>query len=312
MKKISKSKRTQVPGYFRYMLGDYEITSIYDGYVLIDLEYYFKQEKEKTYEQLKKGFADIIMNKGEFFTKLPVNTYLINTKKDLILVDAGGGGGSLLGPTMGLNEKNIILSGYKLEDITKIFLTHLHLDHLGGLIVEDKIMYPNATIYINQKELDYWLDKENYNEIIVGFLDVYMKNNQVKGFEEGEEIAEIKGILLPGHTPGHSGFEVTSDNESILFWGDLIHNYEIQFVNSDVVFDLSIKFINPEDRNAALDNNEKNMEQEVKTRKIILNKVVKEKTLIGGSHLPFPGIGHVVENESGTGYHWIPVPYIIE
>ena len=299
MEKTIEFPKKQVPGYFRYMLGDYEITSIYDGYMFIDTDLYCRQEKEKNREQLEKGFAETVAEDGKVFTKLPLTIHLINTKKDLILIDAGGGEGGLLGPYMGLSRENIILSGYKPEDVTKILLTHLHQDHLGGMVIDGKLIYPNADIYINQEELDFWLDEKNHHELLTNALEPYIRNNKVKSFRAGEEIDGIKTIGLPGHTPGHTGYEVSSNGDSILFWGDIVHDHEIQFANRDA----ALVFVD-------YDENIEIIEQEVETGKAALKMAVKNKKLIGASHLPFPGIGHVIENGAG-GYHWLPVYYSV-
>ena len=298
MGKKIEFQKTQVPGYFRYILGDYEITSVYDGYVVIDSDLYCRQEREKSREQLKRGFASIIADNDKVFTKLPLTIHLINTGKDLILIDSGGGEGGILGPTMGLSSENILLSGYKPEDVTKIFLTHLHQDHLGGMAAHGKLTYPNAVVYINQEELNYWLDEKNHHELITNALEPYIRNNMVKGFRTGEEIDGVKTVGLPGHTPGHSGFEISSNGESMLFWGDIVHDHEIQFENRDA----ALVFVD-------YDENIDIIEQEVETGKAALKTAAKEKKLIGASHLPFPGIGHVVENGTGS-YRWIPVHYM--
>ena len=289
---IIEMQKTQVPGFFRFMIGNYEITSIYDGYANMKSTAFIGQEKDKSEELLKKEFAHTALNDGDFTVKLSVNTFLVNNKKDLILIDAGGG--HSLGPTMGLSKNNIILSGYKPEDITKILLTHLHPDHISGLVIDGKIVYPNAVIYVNKNESEYWLSEKNYKKEMKEALDPYIKNKQYKVFENGTEISEgIKGISLPGHTVGHTGFEVASNNNKIIFWGDLTHGYEIQFPHPEVTF------IYDYDQNQARE-----------TRKMFMKKAAAEKTLIGGSHLPFPGIGHIAEN--GAGYRWIPFQYISE
>lgn len=82
----------------------------------------------------------------------------------------------------------------------------------------------------------------------------------------------------------------------MLFWGDIIHDADVQFSNMNVEIILG-KY------------NEPRVTQELKTAQEIVGKVTEERELIGGAHLPFPGIGHVIENETKTGYRWIPAHY---
>ena len=275
--------------YFRYKLGNYEITSIYDGFSAAPTAFFVGDKKESKF----KNAINYLIKTGKIITKADVNTFLVNTKNNLILIDVGGG--NSLGPMMGKTKKNLLLSGYKIEDVDKILLTHLHPDHIGGLSVNGKMIYTNATIYINKSELEYWLREENINKYIKMALDPYMKNKQYKVFEDGEEIVVgVKAILLTGHTVGHTGFEVTSKNEKMLFWGDIIHDQEFQFSHMDKTIVLT-KY------------DQKRVAQEIKVTKETVNKAEKEKELIAGAHLPFPGIGYIEKTGTDGVNSWVPV-----
>lgn len=285
-------KKQQVSGYFRYILGDYEITSIYDGFFSGDASIYVGQEAKKTEEAWKKSFSDTFVKDGKLFTKVSVNTFLVNMGEKLILIDAGAG--NAFGPTTGLTAKNLVLSGYNLDDVDTILMTHLHPDHVNGLTIDGKMIFPNATVYVNKADYEFWI---KVLPTLKATLNPYIEKNQFKLFNEGEKVIdEVTAIPLPGHTVGHTGYKISSNNEEIFFWGDIIHDPDVQFSNMDVEIVLA-------------DRNEIRIQQEIKTAKETVNKVVKEKTLVGGPHLPFPGIGHVVENETGMSYRWIPVHY---
>ena len=288
---IMKMQKSQVPGYYRFILGNYEITSINDGYSSMKIETYNGIDKVKVLEKLKKEYSNISVNGEDIRLNISVNTFLINTGKELILIDTGGG--NLLGPSMGQSKKNIELSGYKPEDIDKVIFTHLHPDHAFGLFEDGKKTYPNATIYVNKKEADFWLKNENTRKELTDALNTYIKDVKYKTFEDGVEIVKgIKSILLPGHTIGHTGYEINSEGKKMLIWGDVTHGYEIQFTNPDISTNYDF-----------------NPDQARETRKTILKRVSKEEIIVGGAHLPFPGVGHIVENENGNGYRWIPLQY---
>lgn len=284
-------KKKQSPGYFRYKVGNYEITSIYDGYIPGDASLYVGMETDEIEKIWADNFSDTFVKDGKNFTTASVNTFVVDTGKEMILIDAGAGA---LSPTTGLTAKNIHLSGFSVEDITIVLMTHLHPDHVFGLTIDDQMVFPNATVYINKTDYDIWI---NILPNLKDLLKPYLEKNQCKFFNTGDKLIEgIKGIPLPGHTVGHTGYEVTSNGEKIFFWGDIIHDPDVQLYNMDVEIVL-------------VDRNEERIKQELKTAKDTVEKAVSEKTLIGGVHMPFPGIGYIVKNETGPGYRWIPVRY---
>ena len=287
----AKIQKTQVPGYYRFMVGNYEITSIYDGYSNMSLDTYKGTDAAAAEADIKKEYSNISGSGKDFRLKISVNTFLINTGKDLILIDTGSGNFS--GPTMGAVRKNIEMAGYKPEDITKIVFTHLHPDHVGGLSENGKAVYPNAVIYVNEKEMEFWMNNSGFKKEFKDILNSYKNNRKYKALKDGTEIAAgIKGVLLPGHTIAHMGYEITSEGKKLLVWGDIVHGYEVQFANPDVTTAYDY------DQNQAKE-----------TRKALMEKVTKDGTMIAGSHLPFPGVGHIAPN-AGKGYRWIPVQYI--
>ncbi len=288
----AKIQKTQVPGYYRFMVGSYEITSIYDGYSNLPLDTYKGIDAANAEAIIKKEYSHISGSGKDFRLKISVNTFLINTGKELILVDTGSGNSA--GPTMGAVKKNIEMAGYKPEDITKIIFTHLHPDHVGGLAEDGKPVYPNVVIYANEKEMEFWLNNSGFKKEFKDILNAYKKNKKYKALKDGTEIAAgIKGVLLPGHTIAHMGYEITSGENKLLIWGDITHGYEVQFANPDVTTAYDY------DQNQAKE-----------TRKALMAKMAKDGTMTAGSHLPFPGIGHVVRDSAGAGYRWIPVQYI--
>ena len=287
-----KIQKTQVPGYYRFMVGSYEVTSIYDGYSNLPLDTYKGIDAANAEAIIKKEYSHISGSGKNFSFKVSVNTFLINTGKELILVDTGSG--NSMGPATGAVKKNIEMAGYKPEDITKIIFTHLHPDHVGGLSEGGKQVYPNAVIYANEKEMDFWMNNSDFNKEFKDILNTYKNNKKYKALKDGAEIAAgIKGVLLPGHTIGHMGYEITSGGQKLLIWGDITHGYEVQFANPDVTTAYDY------DQNQAKE-----------TRKALMKKVSDEGTMTAGSHLPFPGLGHVVPNADGKGYRWIPVQYV--
>jgi glyoxylase-like metal-dependent hydrolase (beta-lactamase superfamily II) len=287
--------KTPAPGYYRTMLGQFEITALYDGYTGLEWKKLLRNAPEKEIQDLLSRMF-IVGDK----TETAVNAYLINTGSKLVLVDTGSG--KLLGPTLGNALKNLRASGYEPSQVDAILLTHLNGDHIGGLVDDaGKPVYTNATIYISKVENDFCLSPaaaEKAPAALQPFLKKareivtpYIASGKWKTFEDSMlPIPGIKAIAIPGHTPGHTGFEVSSDGLKLFIWGDLVHSMSVQFTNPGVsiVFDINEK-------------------QAIATREAVF-KSVADGTLVAGSHLPFPGIGKV-HADGNNRYSWVPIAF---
>ncbi|WP_150539075.1 MBL fold metallo-hydrolase [Actinobacillus vicugnae] len=294
---------TQVPGYFRVMVGDIEVTALYDGWGLIDTEMF------ANYTDLSAEELEAILN-HEFAPRSKhggvegaINAFLINTGDNLILIDAGKGEAQIpkFMEENGLLVKSLEAAGYKPEQIDIILSTHMHADHFSGVTVNGEMVFPNATIYLPNQEKGFWLDMpmEQVPEPAKPFVQwareaaaPYLKADRVKFYDSGDEvIPNVKSIPLFGHTPGHSGFEFESKGENLLVWGDVMHSHSIQMNHPAVAVEFDT------DANAARE-----------TRLTMLPKIAERKILVAGAHLPFPGIGHIRAEKEGS-YRWIPIEY---
>jgi glyoxylase-like metal-dependent hydrolase (beta-lactamase superfamily II) len=232
-------------------------------------------------------------------TELSINAFLINTGSKLILVDTGAG--ELFGPhSGGLLLRNLSAAGYKPEQVDAILLTHIHADHSGGLSIGGKLMFPNALVYVDKRDPDFWLSAaaEAANPNMKGTfksshqtVDPVVKAGKLRPYDGAIEIFPgIHSVPAYGHTPGHSGYLIESKGQRLLLWGDVIHSAEAQFADPGVAIEYDV------DHDAA-----------VATRKRLLSLAAKQGVLVGGAHISFPGLGHV--KVQGDGYAWAPVPY---
>ncbi|MDE2441247.1 MAG: MBL fold metallo-hydrolase [Betaproteobacteria bacterium] len=287
-------QNTQVPGYYRLMVGQFEVTALYDG--AIDLD-------EKLLKNINK--RDIQHLLAREFLKGPkvqtaVNAYLINTGSRLILVDAGAA--KLFGPGLGNIVDNLKAAGYTPEQVDTVLITHLHGDHVNGLITPDgQRVFANAEVWSAKTDNDFWLSEataarapKDLQPLFKMSRDAaapYLAAGKWKTFDGNRELlAGISSVDTHGHTPGHASYLFQSGDQRLMILGDLVHNHAVQFARPEV----AIEF----------DNDPK---EAVATRKRIFHLAAKEKLMVAGMHLPFPGIGHV--RKESKGYAWVPAEF---
>ena len=285
--------KTNAPGFYRIMLGDFEVTVINDGTVDLPVDTLLQNiSKEKVVQTLDKRYL-----------KSPLETtddaFLINTGTKLVLIDSGAG--TLFGPTLGKLVANIKASGYQPEQVDEIYVTHMHPDHIGGLSADGKAVFPNAVVRADKKESDFWLSDANAAKApdqMKGFfqgakamLTPYVSAGKFKPFEGTTDLVPgIKAAPSAGHTPGHTTYIVESKGQKLVLVGDLIHVAAVQFPEPSVVI--------------GFDTDSKSAEAE---RQKEFAAAAKGGYLLGAAHLSFPGLGHLAPE--GKGYEWIPVNF---
>jgi len=207
-----------------------------------------------------------------------INTFLIKAGDELILIDTGvGEKGNLLN-----NLKKLAIDP---EQIDIVLITHMHGDHIGGLVNENGKTFSNAKVLIQEDELKYWLGNETKNSDLAKKVnEVYGENLQTFLWDKNivsnsDETLYIKPLKASGHTPGHTFFEITSKNETIVVVADIVHVLNVQVVkpSMSVVFDVDPK-------------------EAAKTREEYFKKFADEKTKIAGMHIPYPGVGYILKD----------------
>jgi glyoxylase-like metal-dependent hydrolase (beta-lactamase superfamily II) len=294
MAQAPAQQKTQVPGYFRLAVGDYEVTALFDGYNDLSPKLLQGMTQSKIRALLARRDIDSPGVQTAF------NAFLINTGEHLILVDTGAG--QCMGETAGWLSANIRAAGYQPEQVDTVLLTHLHLDHVCGLVdAQKKPVFANAIVYAAKPEADYWLDPTALSTVPEAarvFFKIaqestapYIAAAHFKTFAPGESpVPEVKTTLEAGHTPGSTTYQFTSKGQTILFMGDLIHNLAVQFEHPEVSigFDTSGK-------------------EAIASREQVFSAAAKSKIWVAAAHLPFPGMGHI--GQQGTHFQWILVEY---
>ena len=285
--------KTQAPGYYRMMLGDFEVTAISDGTVKLPMKDLLNAPAAKIDAALKKSFI-------AYPVETSVNAYLINTGSKLVLVDTGAAG--LFGPTLGNMLANLKAAGYQPEQVDEIYITHMHPDHVGGLMNGTVMAFPNATLRIDKADTDFWLseakmnaapkDSKGFFQGAMASVNPYVAAGKLKTFQGSTDLVPgIKAMATHGHTAGHTVYAVESKGEKLMLWGDLMHVAAVQFDDPSV----TIKF-DSETKAAA------------KERIKAYADAAKNGYLVGSSHIAFPGLGKV-RKAAGKSYTWVPVNY---
>jgi glyoxylase-like metal-dependent hydrolase (beta-lactamase superfamily II) len=216
-----------------------------------------------------------------------MSSFVLFAGDDVVLADTGLGGSQWV---QGLTDL-----GVKPEKIKLILLTHMHGDHIGGLLDGNNRRFPNAAVLSAKLEYDYWLPQNaKARTAQLEKIKTAYGNDFTKTFEFDEQVfandlIKITALNAVGHTPGHTAFLVESPKSRLLIAGDLLHAAALQFPVPDVCSNYDME---PKSTRAS--------------RKRLLDFAVKQNILIGGMHFPVPNIGTVKDNGQG-GYEFLPV-----
>jgi glyoxylase-like metal-dependent hydrolase (beta-lactamase superfamily II) len=212
-----------------------------------------------------------------------LNVFVIRTKTALVLIDVGWG------LPRGNALKHLEKYGITPDKVTAVLFTHLHGDHVSGLLNNGKAVFPNADIYLSQAERDYWFSDEEMNKQRnkTGFnlarQEILAYADRIHLFEANEMVLpRITAVELYGHTPGHMGFLLQADDKYILFWGDITHFTQVQMTAPQI----SVSYDIDSSKAAA-------------ARLNVLPWVARENILVGGAHLP-TGLGKITATDDGS------------
>jgi glyoxylase-like metal-dependent hydrolase (beta-lactamase superfamily II) len=213
--------------------------------------------------------------------QLGLQPLVVKSGDKVLLFDTGAAGN--FGPGNGLLTGSLAEAGIEPASVTDIFISHVHGDHVGGLVnAQGALAFPNATIHISKAEWKFLTTmKPDLAKMIgLGTRDalVATMKPKVDAFAPGADLVKgvVKAVDIKGHTPGHSAYRITSGQESLLYIGDAMHHSVISVQKPDwpMAFDADQKV------GAA-------------SRVALVNELAKSGERVYAVHFPFPGIGKI-------------------
>jgi glyoxylase-like metal-dependent hydrolase (beta-lactamase superfamily II) len=290
----------QAPSFYRYKVGDIQVTVVSDGKNVFKLEDTFitNAKKDEVNAALVKAFLP-----PDMFT-IYFAPLVINTGGKLVVLDTGNGALANANSkgANGLFAANMVAAGFDPKAVDMVVISHFHTDHVNGLLTaEGTPAFPNAEVLVPATEWKFWMDDGEMSRAPAGRMQGLFKNNRnifdaglkkkVTPYEWGKEV--VPGLLAVetvGHTPGHTSYVLSSGSGKV-------------FIQSDVTNNPNPFATNP-GWHAFFDQDGDVAE---KTRRRVYDMVVAEKLQVQGFHYPFPGLGHV--EKDGSGYRVVPEPW---
>ena len=281
------------PGFYRMTLGDFAIVALSDGTHPFPVDTVLIDTTKETIAAALAADELALPLQGS------INAFLVDTGKKIVLIDTGAG--ALYGDCCGQLLANLRAAGYRPEQVDEILLTHLHKDHVGGVLDGGKPAFPNALLRMARADADYWrsaASRQQAPDFLRSFFDSaadalapYAAAGRLRPFDGEAALEEgIRIVDAPGHTPGHTAYLVESRGQKLLVWGDIVHVAPVQLLDPQA----SVKY-DSSDGDAQ------------RARRGLFERAAREHLWIAAAHISFPGLGHL--GREGGRYRWIPINY---
>ncbi|MDQ0393574.1 MBL fold metallo-hydrolase [Labrys monachus] len=277
----------QPSGLYHLAIGDIMVTAVNDGTFQAGFDLIAGIDHEECERLERASFRPVP-------PKMTMNAFLVETGGRRFLIDAGCG--TSMGPTLGMACRNLGHMGVGPADIDAILVTHLHPDHVNGLVDDGgQAIFPRAELWVNEAELQFFRDPASPSHAPAETFEFFEGArratapyaDRIRTIRDGSVAPGVTAITQPGHTPGHTGWLIESGTDAVMIWGDVVHMPSLQMAAPQACTVLDI------DR-----------EQAIATRRRALDMAAADRLRVAGIHMDFPCFGHV--DRRGEGYAFVP------
>lgn len=279
-------------GFYRYKVGDVEVTAIYDGIWRKPHDPAFI--KNATVDEVKAALAAAHLPTD--FMPIPVTVLVLKLGDRLVMMDAGSGVGQWQANATNL-PKNMAAAGIDYKKITTVVLSHFHPDHVWGLMEKgtNAPVFPDAELIVNAVEYNWWTDPARLDQLPEGrkpagkrIASVFPTWKNWTLVDDGAEVLPgMKILAAPGHTPGHSAFLIDAGSEQLM-------------ISADTMYVPALLAPHPDWQGSY----DQDGPTAITTRRRLIDRVIADNIKITGTHFPFPGSGRFVKD--GTAYGFMP------
>lgn len=282
-----------VPSRYAVRIGEIDVLVISDGVLPLTAE---TMSTNADPAERKAWFDNAYLSPDGF--DWPLNVMVVRSGGRTILVDTGLGGEFPNFPRAGQLVLRLEHAGIDLASVTDIVLTHMHMDHVGGLLVQGvkERLRKDLQIHVSAAEVKFWENPDfshaEMPEPVPQALRTIAKKfvadygSYLRPFDEQREI--VPGVVAyrtGGHTNGHSMVRVSSGGEQLTFAGDAV---------------FPVGFDRPDWHNGF----EHDPEEAIRVRVKLLRELAASGGLLVATHLPFPSVGHVAV--AGDVFRFVP------
>jgi glyoxylase-like metal-dependent hydrolase (beta-lactamase superfamily II) len=283
----------QAPGFYRYKVGDIEVTAINDGFAQRPLEGFVRNaELAQVQQAAREAFLP------EQALPITFNTLVLNQGGRVTLIDTGNG--DMGAPTSGRWMENFRAAGFDPAQVNTVIISHFHGDHINGLRLKNgTAVFPKAEVMVPAAEWAFWMDDARMNQAPEAMKGAFQGArrvfgpiaNDVKRYEMDKEVVPgLTAIVAPGHTPGHTAYMLSSGSGKLMIMSDTTNHPALFVRNPDwsAVFDMDA-------------------DQARATRRRMLDMAASERAQVAFYHAPFPATGHIAKE--GNGFRFVPVQW---
>ena len=280
------------PTFYRFRLGAFEVTTLLDGAIQLDGPHPIFGENQTAEDVAAHAAANFLPSQRMEISFTPV---LVDTGSSLVLFDGGNPGARR--PDAGNLVATLEAAGYSADAIDTVVVTHMHPDHIGGLMSDGSATFPNAVYVAGEAEYAFWSHDDRLTGPTENTANLVRSNavplaERMTFIGDGEDVVTgITALAAFGHTPGHMAYHLESGGRRLLLWADAANHYVMSVQRPDwhVRFDM--------DKEAA-----------IATRKRLMDMANAERIPVTGYHMPFPAVGFI-DKPTPDSYRWVQASY---